>query len=83
MLAENIISMYKPVEHNEIEGELYLTDSRFVWIETKAKGSLLGKIAIAAVMLAVVGGEAYAGGTGRRRIEIRPIMGAWESLLYL
>jgi hypothetical protein len=52
--GENIISMYKPVMHDKHEGELYVTDSRIAWIGTKAKGSLLGKVAKAAVMVAAL-----------------------------
>jgi hypothetical protein len=73
--GENIISLYKPVEHDKHEGELYVTDSRIVWVGTKAKGSFLGKIAKAAVMVAAMGGGAYAGGMGGRRMGMGPMMG--------
>jgi membrane protease subunit (stomatin/prohibitin family) len=62
--GENIMSVYKPVEHDNDEGELYVTDSRLVWIGTKAKRSFLGKIAKAAVLAAAVGASAI-GSRGR------------------
>ena len=73
--GENIISVYKPVEHDKHEGELYITDSRFAWIGTKSKGSFLGKIAKAAVMVAGMAGGGYMGGGGGGRMGMGPMMG--------
>lgn len=75
--GESIISMYKPVEHDKHEGELYVTDSRIVWVGTKVKGSLLGKVAKAAVMVAGLGGGALLGGGGGSRRGMSPMIGGF------
>jgi len=78
--SENIISTYKPVEHEGLEGEFYVTDSRLAWIGTKAKGSLLGKIAKAAVLIAGAGAT-YAFTGGRRGIGVSMASGMMGGML--
>jgi hypothetical protein len=54
--GENTISMFKFVEHDEQNGNFYVTNSRLVWIGTKE--SFLGRIIKGAVLVALGAGSA-------------------------
>lgn len=73
--SENVISKFLLVDYDKYEGDFYVTDSRLVWVGTKTRGGLLGKIAKAAVIAAAVGGAAYAGSRVSRSVGISPAIG--------
>lgn len=73
--GENVISKYVLVDYDKYEGDFYVTDIRLVWIGTKTRGGLLGKIAKAAVVAAAVGAAAYAGSKVSKNVGVPPVIG--------
>jgi hypothetical protein len=65
--GENMVSSYKDVHYDKWEGEIYITDARFVWVGLQHKGGLLGKLAKAAV----IAGVAVAAGAAASKIGPR------------
>ncbi len=68
--GENIVSSYRDVHYDKWEGEIYITDSRFVWIGQQHKGGLLGKLAKAAVVAGVAVAAGYAGSKAGPKVGI-------------
>jgi len=73
--GENVISKFLLVDYDKYEGDFYVTDSRLVWVGTKTRGGLLGKIAKAAVVAAAVGAAAYAGSKASKSVGLPPAIG--------
>jgi hypothetical protein len=68
--GENVVSSYRDVHYDKWEGEIYITDSRFVWIGLQHKGGFLGKLAKAAVVAGVAVAAGYAASKAGPRVGI-------------
>lgn len=79
--GENVISKYLLVDYDKYEGDFYATDARLVWIGTKTRGGLLGKLAKAAVVAAAVGAAAYAGSKVGKQVGLPPAIGGGGAAL--
>jgi hypothetical protein len=70
--GENLVSQYEDVHYEKWEGEVFITDSRFVWIGKQHKGSFLGKLAKAAVVVGAAAVAASAASKAGRSFGIPP-----------
>jgi len=70
--GENIVSTYKLVDYDKYEGDFHITDMRIVWIGTKHKGGLLGKIAKAAVVVGAAAVAASAASKAGKQFGVSP-----------
>jgi hypothetical protein len=70
--SENVVSTYRLVDYDKFEGDFNVTDVRIVWIGSKHKGGLLGKIAKAAVVVGAAAVAASAASKAGRQFGVPP-----------